>query len=52
MEVPVQLLSGMSGLQKNCGNGNYPREIRAEVYGCIKVSLVNRRIRRLEDYPR
>ncbi len=28
MELHVQLLSGMSGLQENCGDGNYPREVR------------------------
>ena len=29
MELRVQLPNGMSGLQKNCGDGTYPREIRA-----------------------
>ena len=29
MELRVQLLSGMSGLQENCGDGNYRREVRA-----------------------
>ena len=28
MGLRVQLLSGMSGLQENCGDGNYPREVR------------------------
>jgi hypothetical protein len=36
MEVRVQLLSGMSGLKKNSGNGNYPRaEIRATAIRAI-----------------
>jgi hypothetical protein len=29
MELRVQLLSGMNGPRKNCGDDNYPREIRA-----------------------
>jgi hypothetical protein len=28
MGLRVQLLSGMSGLQENCGDGNYLREVR------------------------
>ena len=28
MELRVPLLNGMSGLQENCGDGNYLREVR------------------------
>jgi hypothetical protein len=44
MEVRVQLLSGMSGLKKNSGNGNYPRaEIRATALRAI-LSAVDLRM--------
>jgi hypothetical protein len=55
MERRVQLPSGMNGLQENCGDGNYPREVRAlktqKSLDRLEVSMQALATIRVESWP-